>query len=102
MSVCNQPDQLHIESMTSKAATSPGRADHTCPDGSGGEAGINPQEERLIFNGKPISVEELQRNANMIEGKGEFLGGDSTGLVERLKSGDVIKSRWTDRPTASD
>ena len=109
--------------MTLKAAISPGRAssesgpplptgklamrafvacDHTSLDGPSGEAGINPQEEHLIFNGKPVSVKELKKNANIIQGKGEFLGGGVTGLVERLKSGDVIKSPWTGRPTASD
>ncbi|KAI1306958.1 kinase-like domain-containing protein [Xylaria venustula] len=96
--------------MTSKAAISPGRASSESgpplptrnPDGPGGETGISPQEEHLTFNGKPISVKELERNANIIQGKGEFLGGGVTGLVERLKSGDVIKSPWTGRPTASD
>lgn len=39
---------------------------------------------------------------NIIEGKGEFLGGGATGLVERLDSGDVVKSPWTGRPTALD
>jgi serine/threonine protein kinase len=39
---------------------------------------------------------------NIIEGKGKFLGGGATGLVERLESGDVVKSPWTRRPTASD
>lgn len=39
---------------------------------------------------------------NVIEGQGEFLGGGATGLVERLDSGDVIKSPWTGCPTASD
>ncbi|KAI0529775.1 kinase-like domain-containing protein [Xylaria digitata] len=109
--------------MTSNAEISPGRAssesslplptgkltthafiacDQTSPDSPGGEAGINPQEEHLIINGKPVSFKDLEKNANIIEAKGEFLGGGATGLVERLKSGDVIKSPWTDRPTASD
>ena len=39
---------------------------------------------------------------NIIEEKGDFLGGGATGLVERLDSGDVVKSPWTGRPTASD
>ncbi|KAI0403511.1 kinase-like domain-containing protein [Xylaria palmicola] len=100
--------------MTSNAAISPGRAssesgppsptgkDHTSPDGPSCEAGINPQEEHIIINGKPISLKELKKNANVIQGKGEFLGGEVTGLVERLKSGDAIKSPWTGRPTESD
>ncbi|KAF2245252.1 kinase-like protein [Trematosphaeria pertusa] len=71
--------------MTSKAAVSPA-CDHTSPDGLSGEADINPHG--------PI--------VNIIEGKGEFLGGGATGLVERLDSGDVVKSPWTGRPTASD
>ncbi|KAI1368996.1 kinase-like domain-containing protein [Xylaria arbuscula] len=91
--------------MTSKAAISPGRASSESgpllPTGKL-TMRINPQEEHLIFNGKPISVKELEKNANIIQGKGEFLGGGATGLVERLKSGDVIKSPWTGRPTASD
>jgi len=41
------------------------------------------------------------RVVNVIEGKGEFLGGEATGLVERLDSGDAVKSPWTGRPTAS-
>lgn len=70
--------------------------------GPGGEASIDPQEKYLFFDGQPISVKKLEENANIIQGKGEFLGGGVTGLVERLKSGDVIKSPWTGRPTASD
>lgn len=60
--------------------------DHTSPDKLSGEADLNPQS--------PI--------VNVIEGKGEFLGGGATGLVERLDSGDVIKSAWTGNPTESD
>ena len=41
------------------------------------------------------------RVVNVIEGKGEFLGGEATGLVERLDSEDVVKSPWMGRPTAS-
>ncbi|KAF2965285.1 hypothetical protein GQX73_g8296 [Xylaria multiplex] len=58
--------------------------DHTSRGNPSGEEDTNPQEEHLIFDGKPVS------------------GGGVTGLVERLKSGDVIKSPWTGRPTASD
>ncbi|RMZ73604.1 serine threonine kinase [Pyrenophora seminiperda CCB06] len=71
--------------MTSKAANLPA-CDHTSSDGLSGEADTKPQG--------PI--------VNIIEGKGEFLGGGATGLVERLDSGDVVKSPWTGRPTASD
>lgn len=56
------------------------------PDGRSGEADINPQGPTV----------------NIIKGKGEFLGGGATGLIERLDSGDVVKSPWTGRPTASD
>jgi serine/threonine protein kinase len=56
------------------------------PDRLSGEADITPQG--------PV--------VNIIEGKGEFLGGGATGLVERLDSGDVVKSAWAGRPTASD
>lgn len=77
-------------------------SDHTSLAGPGGEASIDPQEKYLIFDGERISVKKLEENANIIQGKGEFLGGGATGLVERLKSGDVIKSPWTGRPTASD
>ncbi|KAI1506700.1 kinase-like domain-containing protein [Biscogniauxia marginata] len=47
--------------------------DHS-PDGLGGEAGINPQEEHLVFNGKPVSVKELEEKLNIIQGKGYLLG----------------------------
>ncbi|KAF2761775.1 kinase-like protein [Pseudovirgaria hyperparasitica] len=72
--------------MTSKAAVLQAY-DHTSLDGVSGEADITPQ-------GGPI--------VNIIEGKGDFLAGGATGLVERLGSGDVVKSPWTGRPTASD
>ncbi|KAH8156786.1 hypothetical protein CIB48_g11461 [Xylaria polymorpha] len=109
--------------MTSKAAISPGRAssesgpplpagkltmrafvacDHTSPDGPGGKAGINPQEEHLILNGKPVSVKELKKMPILYRERASSWGGGGTGLVERLKSGDVIKSPWTGRSTASD
>ncbi|KAI1349184.1 kinase-like domain-containing protein [Xylaria sp. FL0043] len=109
--------------MASKTAISPDRAsseseppmptckltmrasiacNHTSSDGPGGEAGANPQEEQLTFDGKLFSVMELKKNANIIQGKGEFLGGGATGLVERITSGDAIKSPWTGRPTAAD
>ncbi|KAF2021877.1 kinase-like protein [Aaosphaeria arxii CBS 175.79] len=70
--------------MTSEAPVLPGI--ELPLDGLSGEADINPQV--------PI--------VNVIEGKGEFLGGGATGLVERLVSGDVIKSPWTGRPTSLD
>ncbi|KAI1271627.1 kinase-like domain-containing protein [Xylaria sp. FL0933] len=76
--------------------------DRTRLDGADREAGTSSEEEHLILNGKPVSVEELKKNANIIQGKGEFLGGGATGLVERLTSGDAIKSPWTGRPTSSD
>jgi serine/threonine protein kinase len=59
---------------------------HTSLDELNGEADSNPRGS----------------TANIIEGKGEFLDGGTTGLVERLVSGDVVKSAWTGRPTASD
>ncbi|KAJ8129564.1 hypothetical protein O1611_g4067 [Lasiodiplodia mahajangana] len=48
------------------------------------------------------SSKELEKGISVILGKGDFLGGGATGLVERLQSGDVIKSPWTGRPTESD
>lgn len=60
------------------------------------KAGTDPEEDHLIC------AKELGKNVNIIEGKGDFLGGGATGLVERLESGDVTKSPWTGRPTASD
>jgi hypothetical protein len=90
-------DQLHIESMTSKAAISPGRdssesdpplpagkltmrafavCDCTSPDSVGGEADIDPQEEHIMLDGKLISIKELPENVSIIQGKGEFLGGE--------------------------
>lgn len=60
------------------------------------KAGMDRGEDNLI------SAKELEASVNIIEGKGDFLGGGTTGLVERLESGDVIKSPWTGRPTAAD
>lgn len=59
-------------------------------------AGTDHEEKHLA------SAKEVEENTNIIEGKGIFLGGGGTGLVERLESGDVIKSPWTGRPTAAD
>ncbi|KAI3319140.1 kinase-like domain-containing protein [Xylariaceae sp. AK1471] len=86
--------------MTSKAAVSPSRTslENGPPSPTSSKAGI----DHLISNGEPVPVKELEKHVNIIQGKGEFLGGGATGLVERLKSGDVIKSPWTGRPTASD
>ncbi|KAI9049778.1 hypothetical protein LZ554_005929 [Drepanopeziza brunnea f. sp. 'monogermtubi'] len=64
--------------MISKAADAPA-CEHTSPDALSGDADSSPQG--------PI--------VNVIEQKGEFLGGGGTGLVERLESGDVVKSPWT-------
>lgn len=64
--------------------------------GMAGKAGIDREKEYLD------SSKKLEDNVNIIQGKGDFLGGGATGLVERLKSGDVIKSPWTGRPTAPD
>lgn len=47
----------------------------------------------------PVPCKE---QVNIIQGKGDFLGGGATGLVERLTNGDVVKSPWTGRPTESD
>ncbi|RMZ72515.1 hypothetical protein GMOD_00007511 [Pyrenophora seminiperda CCB06] len=63
--------------MTSKAPVSP-RMNHTSPSEQGGEADINPKRPHE-FDIKP---------------KGEMLSMGSTGLVERLDSGDAIKSSW--------
>lgn len=51
------------------------------------------------MHGDHVSSDE---KINIIQGKGDFLGGGATGLVERLKSGDVTKSPWTGGPTESD
>lgn len=64
--------------------------------GMAGKAGIDREKEY------PDSSKKLEENVNIIQGKGDFLGGGATGLVERLKSGDAIKSPWTGRPTAPD
>lgn len=84
----------------------PWRAIHQCPHeltmravaacDMDSEAGIKRDDDHLV------SAKELEENVNIIEGRGDFLGGGATGLVERLESGDVIKSPWTGRPTASD
>ncbi|TPX14900.1 uncharacterized protein E0L32_005009 [Thyridium curvatum] len=65
--------------------------DHTssCGEGTSGS------EEQPL-------AKELQTSVNIIEIKGEFIDGGVTGLVERLGSGDVIKSPWTGRPEALD
>ncbi|KAI1775336.1 kinase-like domain-containing protein [Hypoxylon cercidicola] len=87
-----------MKSMVSKAEISPGRTSSKCdppvPTGKW-------DKDHLIFNGEPVSV---NKKINIIQGKGKFLGGGGgvTELVERLMSGDVIKSPWTGRPTASD
>ncbi|KAI6082692.1 kinase-like domain-containing protein [Hypoxylon rubiginosum] len=54
------------------------------------------EKEQLTINGEPTSRE---KKVNIIQPKGNFLGGGSTGLVEHLESGDVIKSPWTGHPT---
>lgn len=45
--------------------------------------------------GEAIPGNKFEDNINVIEGKGEFLAGGATGLVERLESGDIVKSPWT-------
>ena len=85
-----------------------GKPDVQANDLSGDSASARPVDEaegpskHLIFDGVPIPIEELEKNAVIIQGNGEFLGGGATGLVERLRSGDVVKSAWTGRPTAPD
>lgn len=44
-----------------------------------------------------VSAKESKEVVNVINGKGEFIGGGATGLVERLKSGDIVKSPWPGR-----
>lgn len=97
--------------MASKADVSPGIAssESNPPDATSkltmpasaacdtdGKVDIDHQDDHLIY------TKELEQTVNIIEGKGEFLGGGTTGLVERLPSGDAIKSPWTGRPTAAD
>lgn len=41
---------------------------------------------------------EPKETVNIIDSKGDFIGGGATGLVERLKSGDIVKSPWPGRP----
>ncbi|RSL79853.1 hypothetical protein CDV31_017170 [Fusarium ambrosium] len=61
--------------------------------------GNGPREaETALFNSKPIPINTV----NILESKGDFIGGGATGLVERLESGDVVKTAWTGRPTESD
>lgn len=38
----------------------------------------------------------------VLDSKGDLVGGGATGLVERLESGDVVKTAWTGRPTEAD
>lgn len=45
-----------------------------------------------------MSSKESDGKVNIIEGKGEIVGGGATGLVELLKSGDIVKSPWPRRP----
>jgi len=113
------PLDLHDEmpsssgGMASKVTTSPAASSGcACPlskpsvvdnhgnsDGPDGQADNNMTGvEMVMINGKPIPINEI----NVREGKGDFIGGGATGLVERLKSGDVVKSPWTGRPTESD
>jgi|SRR5690242_4021830 len=52
--------------------------------------------------GRKTDVQSQDSIVNVIEGKGEFLNGGTTGLVRLLDSGDVVKSPWTGRPSAAD
>lgn len=61
-----------------------------------------PRETHPALHGEPVPTQQLESTVNIIQGKGEFLGGGATGLVERLDSGDVVKSAWTGCPTAPD
>jgi serine/threonine protein kinase len=54
----------------------------TCLDKPISEAGFNLEDP----------------DVNIREAKGELVGGGVTGLVERLKSGDVVKSPWLAAP----
>jgi len=68
------------------------------PGGQAGEASSYLEGKRLVdADSEPLPV---HKNVNAIRGKGVFLGGGVAGLVERLKSGDAIKSPWTGRPAA--
>ena len=60
--------------------------DHTTPVGSSSDADIKSGGHTV----------------NIIEWKGEFLGAGATGVIQRLESGDVVKSPWMGRPTTPD
>ncbi|KAG5801286.1 hypothetical protein H9Q74_012228 [Fusarium xylarioides] len=58
-----------------------------------------PREaETARFDSKAIPTDTV----NVLDSKGDFIGGGTTGLVERLESGDVVKTAWTGRPTELD
>lgn len=61
--------------------------------------GKEPREAEIaLFHSKSIPIDTV----NVLESKGNFIGGGASGLVERLESGDVVKTAWTGRPTESD
>lgn len=53
-------------------------------------------------NSLNLAEELAAGRVNIIEGKGDFIGGGATGLVELLKSGDAVKSAWPGRPQSED
>lgn len=88
--------------------------DYKSLDGLGSEANTDPASNVELTSSvettssveptstvEPIPTKDFG-DFNIIQGKGQFLGGGATGLVERLESGDAIKSPWTGRPTALD
>ncbi|KAF2754754.1 kinase-like protein [Pseudovirgaria hyperparasitica] len=71
--------------MTSKASNSPASCSHT-------SSGRPSLEDMTFLQGEADKTIKVQ---------GEVLGMGVTGLVERLKSGDVIKSPWIGVPNAA-
>ncbi|OIW30510.1 kinase-like protein [Coniochaeta ligniaria NRRL 30616] len=61
---------------------------------------INPEDGKIV--GHLATTGEHQRPIHVMRGKGDFLGGGATGIVELLESGDVVKSPWTDPWRVSD
>ncbi|KAB5580465.1 kinase-like domain-containing protein [Coniochaeta sp. 2T2.1] len=55
-----------------------------------------------MSGGHPANTGEHQEPIHVMTGKGDFLGGGVTGIVELLDSGDVVKSPWTSPSRVSD
>lgn len=92
---------LRPESLTNKSLLT---AQMSLPENMMSKAAVPPVHNPTSLNrlSGEVKINPHSPIVNIIEGKGEFLGGGATGLVELLDSGDVVKSPWTGRPTALD